>query len=57
MFVMQYLREELEQWKKAYKDLLEHGPKNLPLARSRVSWLYIEFISTCVRLGVSLTLH
>jgi len=42
MFVMQS-REELKQWKKAYKDLLEHGPKNLPLARSRVSWLCIEF--------------
>jgi len=45
MFVTQSLREELQEWKKAYKDLLEHGPKNLPLARSRVSWLYIEFIS------------
>jgi len=42
-FVIQSLREERDQWKKAYKDLLEHGPKNLPLARSRVSWLYIEF--------------
>jgi len=46
MFVIQSVREELEQWKKAYRELqtlLEHGPKNLPLARSRVSWLYIEF--------------
>jgi len=46
MFVIQILREELEQYRKAYKELhtlFNPGPKNLPLAWSRVSWLYIVF--------------
>ena len=51
MFVIQILREELEQYQKAYNELqalFKPGAKNLPLARSRVSWLYILILGIVV---------
>ena len=39
--IIQALRDEVEQYQRAYEDLqtlVTHGPKNLSLAQSRVSW-------------------
>lgn len=43
--VIQILRDELEHYRREnekLKTLFTRGPKNLPPAQSRVSWLYIE---------------
>ena len=39
--VIQSLRDELEHYRRENENLKTHGPKNLPPAQSRVSWLYI----------------